>query len=112
TDDAPPGNLFQVDPAVGAALAEKVARYRAARGRDAAQRALDALETTARGRENLVPRIVDAVEAAVTLGEICDRLRGVFGVHEPSVTFLAGRPRRAPPRSPSSWPPPGSRTRG
>ncbi len=87
TDDAPPGNLFQVDPAVGAALAEKVARYRAARGRDAAQRALDALETTARGRENLVPRIVDAVEAAVTLGEICDRLRGVFGVHEPSVTF-------------------------
>jgi len=87
TDDAPPGNLFQVDPAVGAALAEKVARYRAARGRDAAQRALDALETTARGRENLVPRIVDAVEAAVTLGEICDRLRGVFGVHQPSVTF-------------------------
>ena len=87
TDDAPPGNLFQVDPAVGAALAEKVARYRAARGRDAAQRALDVLETTARGRENLVPRIVDAVEAAVTLGEICDRLRGVFGVHEPSVTF-------------------------
>jgi methylmalonyl-CoA mutase N-terminal domain/subunit len=87
TDDAPPGNLFQVDPAVGAALAEKVARYRAARDRDAAQRALDALETTARGRENLVPRIVDAVEAAVTLGEICDRLRGVFGVHQPSVTF-------------------------
>ena len=87
TDDAPPGNLFQVDPAVGAALAEKVARYRAARGRDAAQRALDVLETTARGRENLVPRIVDAVEAAVTLGEICDRLRGVFGVHQPSVTF-------------------------
>jgi len=87
TDDAPPGNLFQVDPAVGAALAERVARYRAARGRDAAQRALDALETTARGRENLVPRIVDAVEAAVTLGEICDRLRGVFGVHQPSVTF-------------------------
>jgi methylmalonyl-CoA mutase N-terminal domain/subunit len=87
TDDAPPGNLFQVDPAVGAALAEKVARYRAARDRDAAQRALDALETTARGRENLVPCIVDAVEAAVTLGEICDRLRGVFGVHQPSVTF-------------------------
>jgi methylmalonyl-CoA mutase N-terminal domain/subunit len=87
TDDAPPGNLFQVDPAVGAALAEKVARYRAARDGAAAQRALDALETTARGRENLVPRIVDAVEASVTLGEICDRLRGVFGVHQPSVTF-------------------------
>jgi len=87
TDDPPPTSLFQVDPAVGAALAERVARYRAARDRDAALRALDALETAARGRENLVPRIVDAVEAAVTLGEICDRLRGVFGVHQPSVTF-------------------------
>ena len=87
TDDPPPTSLFQVDPAVGAALAERVARYRAARDRDAALRALDALETAARGHENLVPRIVDAVEAAVTLGEICDRLRGVFGVHQPSVTF-------------------------
>ncbi len=87
TADAPPANLFQVDPAVGGALAEKVARYRAARDRDAARRALDALETAARSRDNLLPRIVDAVEAAVTLGEICDRLRGVFGVHQPSVTF-------------------------
>ena len=72
---------------LSAALAEKVARYRAARAGDAAPRALDALETTARGHENLVPRILDAVEAAVTLGEICDRLRAVFGVHQPSVTF-------------------------
>jgi hypothetical protein len=27
------------------------------------------------------------VEAAATLGEICERLRAVFGVHQPSVTF-------------------------
>ncbi len=87
TDEPPPANLFQVDPAVGGALAERVARHRAARGQDAAQRALDAVETAARGRENLVVRLVDAVEAGVTLGEICDRLRGVFGVHRPSVTF-------------------------
>jgi methylmalonyl-CoA mutase N-terminal domain/subunit len=31
--------------------------------------------------------IVAAVEASVTLGEICERLRDVFGVHRPSVTF-------------------------
>jgi methylmalonyl-CoA mutase N-terminal domain/subunit len=34
-----------------------------------------------------MPLIVDAVEAAATLGEICDRLRSVFGAHQPSVTF-------------------------
>jgi methylmalonyl-CoA mutase, N-terminal domain len=87
TDDQPPGNLFQVDPAIGAALAERVTRARAARDRDAAGRALDGLETAARGRDNLLPLLVVAVEAGVTLGEICDRLRGVFGIHRPSVTF-------------------------
>jgi len=87
TDDQPPGNLFQVDAAVGAALAERVARVRAGRDGDAARRALDGLESAARGRDNLLPLLVAAVEVGVTLGEICDRLRGVFGIHRPSVTF-------------------------
>jgi len=76
-----------VDAAVGAALAERIARARAARDGDAAGRALDGLERAARGRDNLLPLLVEAVEVGVTLGEICDRLRGVFGIHRPSVTF-------------------------
>jgi methylmalonyl-CoA mutase N-terminal domain/subunit len=87
TDESPPTDLFQVDPAVGDALAEKLARFRAKRDRVGAERALDALEAAARGDQNLVVRMVHAVEAQATLGEICDRLRGVFGVHAPSVTF-------------------------
>ncbi len=87
TDEAPPANLFQLDPGVGEALRERVTRVRAMRDRDRAARALDAVEGAARGRENLIPRLVTAVEASVTLGEICERLRGVFGVHAPSVTF-------------------------
>jgi methylmalonyl-CoA mutase N-terminal domain/subunit len=87
SDDARPANLFQIDPGVAAALAERLARLRAARDGDRTRRALDGLETAARGRDNLMPLIVDAVAAAATLGEICDRLRGVFGVHQPSVTF-------------------------
>jgi methylmalonyl-CoA mutase N-terminal domain/subunit len=87
TDDPPPGNLFQVDAGVGEALAERLSRLRAGRDAGRAARALDGLEAAARGRDNLVPRLVEAVEASVTLGEICERLRGVFGVHQPSVTF-------------------------
>src|SRR5262249_21235456 len=87
TDEAPPANLFQVDPHLGAVLAEGVARVRAGRDRDRAERALDALEQAGRGRDNLMPRMVTAVEASATLGEICDRLRRVFGTHQPSVTF-------------------------
>ena len=54
---------------------------------DRAARALDAVERAARGTDNLVPRLLDAVQADVTLGEIGARLRAVFGVHRPSVAF-------------------------
>jgi methylmalonyl-CoA mutase, N-terminal domain len=86
-DEERPANLFHLDPGLSEALAERVGRFRAARDGDAAHRALDALERGARGRDNLMGLIIDAVEASVTLGEICDRLRAVFGVHQPSVTF-------------------------
>jgi methylmalonyl-CoA mutase N-terminal domain/subunit len=87
SDDPPPGDLFQLDPGVGEALAERLARLRRTRDAARAGRALDALEAAARGRANLMPPLIEAVESAVTLGEICERLRAVFGVHQPSVTF-------------------------
>jgi methylmalonyl-CoA mutase, N-terminal domain len=87
TDEGPPAALFAVDPDVSEALAERVARVRKTRDAGRAARALDALEAGARGRANVMPLLVDAVEQAVTLGEICERLRAVFGVHQPSVTF-------------------------
>jgi methylmalonyl-CoA mutase, N-terminal domain len=87
TDEGPPAALFAVDPGVSEALAERVARVRKTRDADRAARALDALETAARGRDNVMPLLVDAVEQSATLGEICERLRAVFGVHQPSVTF-------------------------
>jgi methylmalonyl-CoA mutase N-terminal domain/subunit len=87
TDDGAPMGLFAIDPGIGTALRERVERLRSTRRTDQAQRALDALEAGARGRANLIPLMIDAVEHAVTLGEICDRLRALFGVHQPSVTF-------------------------
>ncbi|PYM36460.1 MAG: methylmalonyl-CoA mutase [Candidatus Rokuibacteriota bacterium] len=87
TDEAPASNLFQVDPRVGEALAARLRALRAARDPDRVLRALDRLEAAARGRVNLMPLILDAVAASATLGEICDRLRAVFGVHHPSVSF-------------------------
>ncbi|MBI2217154.1 MAG: methylmalonyl-CoA mutase [Candidatus Rokubacteria bacterium] len=87
SDDGAGEGLFQLDAGIAQALAERIERFRRSRDGARASRALDALESAARGRDNLMPRIVDAVEASATLGEICDRLRAVFGVHQPSVTF-------------------------
>ena len=86
-DEPPPANLFQVDAAVGQALAERLAVLRRTRDGSAAARALEAVDRAARGRDNLLPHILTAVRAQVTLGEICDTLRKVFGVHQPSVVF-------------------------
>jgi methylmalonyl-CoA mutase N-terminal domain/subunit len=87
TDAAPPADLFEPDPAVAARRFEQLERLRKTRDGDAARRALDSIERVARGRDNLLPPILEAVSASVTLGEICATLRQVFGVHQPSVVF-------------------------
>ena len=66
-DEPPPGNLFQIDATLGEALGERVHRLRARRDRDRVARTLDALGEAARGSTNLMPVIVDAVEASATL---------------------------------------------
>ncbi len=68
---------------------DQVARLQAIRARrnaaDAAA-ALNAIEDAAKGTENLLPRILTAVEAEVTVGEISNRLRSVWGEYRESVT--------------------------
>jgi methylmalonyl-CoA mutase N-terminal domain/subunit len=60
-----------------------LARVKAER-EDAEVRArLEAIRAAARGTENLMPRIIDAVKAMVTLGEISDALRAEWGTYRP-----------------------------
>ena len=87
TDEAASRDLFQLDPRLGEVLIERLHHLRSTRDRDAVERSLGALDRAARGRDNLLPLILDAVHARATLGEICDTLRRVFGVHQPSVVF-------------------------
>ena len=54
--------------------------------RDVAEK-LRALETAARGNENLMPPLIDAVKAYATLGEMMDVFRGVFGEYQPGWAF-------------------------
>ena len=48
---------------------------------------LRALEHAAQGSENLMPALLDAVNAYATLGEMMDVFRGVFGEYQPSWSF-------------------------
>jgi len=69
---------------------DQVARLRAIRERrDAAKAAiaLAELEGAARGTANLLPRILDCVEAELTVGEISHRMRSVWGEYHESITL-------------------------
>lgn len=70
---------LRLDPASEQAQKERVRRVRAERNQAAAEAALEAVEQAARSGENLMPRIIAAVEAYATLGEIADAMRRVFG---------------------------------
>src|SRR5215813_876942 len=67
------------DPAVESAQIESLSRKRATRDVRAAREAVERLEQAARGTENLMPFIIDAVEAYATVGEISDAFRRVHG---------------------------------
>ncbi|WIG59222.1 MAG: Methylmalonyl-CoA mutase [Ktedonobacterales bacterium] len=71
--------ILRVDPEIGERQAAKLAALRARRDSAAVGAAMAALEAAARGTENLLPRILAAVESYATLGEISDTLRRVFG---------------------------------
>ena len=59
---------------------------RAERNAEAHQRALSALEQTCRDpKANVMPAILDAVNADATVGEIMNCLRDVFGEHRENV---------------------------
>jgi methylmalonyl-CoA mutase N-terminal domain/subunit len=83
---APPP-LLRVDDRRQREAAERLRALRARRDAPAVERALGRLEQTARGTDNLVPPMLEAVELGATLGEIADRLRRVFGVWQPSHGF-------------------------
>ncbi|HYM70592.1 MAG TPA: methylmalonyl-CoA mutase family protein [bacterium] len=71
--------ILTLDPEVERRQVERVRRARTQRDGAAAGRALDALRRVTESGGNTMPAIVDAVRACVTLGEICDVFRQVYG---------------------------------
>jgi methylmalonyl-CoA mutase, N-terminal domain len=80
--DDQPIELLQIDETAGSHQCAKLAALRKRRDQSRVQKSLDALKLAAEGTENTMPRILDAVRAYATLGEICDALRGVFGSYQ------------------------------
>jgi methylmalonyl-CoA mutase N-terminal domain/subunit len=82
TGEESPIDTLRIDESVRAQQAEQLRKLRSERSSEEVARQLAALRTAAQGTENLMPHIYAAVKAYATLGEICDSLREVFGMHE------------------------------
>jgi methylmalonyl-CoA mutase, N-terminal domain len=75
--------ITKVGPKHQEAQIASLRRLRAERDAGAVDSALGRLETTARGTGNLMYPLKEALAAYATIGECCDRLRGVFGEYQP-----------------------------
>jgi methylmalonyl-CoA mutase N-terminal domain/subunit len=72
--------VLRIDPAVAQRQTARLNEVKKERDTAAVAAALENLKRDAAGRENTMPSFIQCVEALATVGEICDTLRGVFGV--------------------------------
>jgi methylmalonyl-CoA mutase N-terminal domain/subunit len=78
---------LQVDPNIERTQVARLNALRARRDAAKSRAALEEVERRARGKENLMPAILAAVEAYATVGEISDALRRAFGEYQESVVI-------------------------
>jgi methylmalonyl-CoA mutase N-terminal domain/subunit len=80
--------VFRIDDESVARQVERLQASRAARDERSVTASLDDLEAAAAGPANLMPPILLAFENGASIGEVCDRLRNVFGTwREERVSF-------------------------
>ena len=79
--------ILKIDERVEREQIERLRATRAKRDASAANEALSALESAAKGTDNLLPNILTCVESFVTVGEISNCLRKVWGEYKEAVTL-------------------------
>jgi len=78
--------ILKVDETIERNQVERLQAMRARRDNAKANECLAKLEEAAKGTENMLPRILEAVENHVTVGEISNKLRTVWGEYREAVT--------------------------
>lgn len=79
--------IQRVDPRIEEEQKKRLAETKKKRDSQKLERALKALESAESGTENLIPYIIDAVDAYASVGEISSTLKKTFGKFRPPVTL-------------------------
>ena len=86
-EDERPIPIQKIDATLEPKQIERVRALRARRDPGPWKAALQGVEDAARAGDNVMPRIVAAVEACATVGEISDAMRRVFGEYREAVVI-------------------------
>jgi methylmalonyl-CoA mutase N-terminal domain/subunit len=81
-EESEPIELLRIDPEAERRQLERTARVRAERDAAETARTLEEVRRVARGNENLLPPMREALRARATVGEICGVLRDEFGTYD------------------------------
>jgi methylmalonyl-CoA mutase N-terminal domain/subunit len=76
--------VFPIDPLLQKGQVERLRARRASRDQAGVDAALEDVRAAARGTQNLLPPMREALRRLATLGEVSDVLREVFGEYRPS----------------------------
>jgi methylmalonyl-CoA mutase N-terminal domain/subunit len=83
-DEGEPYEPLRVDPAIEAKQAARLVALRANRDQTAVDAALDEVRAAARGTDNVLYPLKEALRLRATVGEVCNALRDVWGVYRPN----------------------------
>jgi methylmalonyl-CoA mutase N-terminal domain/subunit len=86
-DEEPAVSVLRIDPAIEQAQVQRIRALRDRRDSQLAVATLNKLERAATTDENLLPRILECVEAYATVGEISNTLRRVWGEYRETSTL-------------------------
>jgi methylmalonyl-CoA mutase, N-terminal domain len=78
-------DILRVDPATENAQVERLKAFKARRDQELADRRLEELRGAARGTDNLLPFIRQALKDECSMGEVCGAMRDVFGEYQPDI---------------------------
>jgi methylmalonyl-CoA mutase N-terminal domain/subunit len=79
SEEPPVEGLLRIDPRVGEKQRTKLAKVRAERDPQRTEQLMQTLKDAATGSTNMMPVLIECVENYITIGEICNVLRGVWG---------------------------------
>jgi methylmalonyl-CoA mutase, N-terminal domain len=82
-DSEPEPKIFPIDPALQVAQLARLKQFKADRDQAAVQARLDDVRAAARGTQNVLIPMKEALRSHATLGEVSDALRDVFGTYQP-----------------------------